>query len=616
MTRHCFLPAATALFVAAAALQVSAQTEITYQGSLMEAGQPANGFYDMSFSLWDSPSGGSQIGIGVGLGVEVADGVFTVQLNEADEYGSNAFDGSPRWLQINVNGTPLSPRQPLTAAPYALYAFSGPGSGGGFWNANGAHIYNTNSGNVGVGQTLGLPAYATLHVATERMPAGTGALYSDDLIVEATDAVIGLYSDGSGSRGSAISLGEVDANGLLIDKWGIGRNTSAAGSALYIKHGTDANYSANPTRFVLQTDGKVGIGTSSPGSFLDVVSSTASSGDNTARFRAPEIGSRVSHVHYGASGDWYIRSADSNGRVFLQDNGGNVGIGTTNTDYARLTVNGGTGTTGISGIGTYGVSGTATTETGYGGSFAGSGFLGAGNALLVWGDSDFGGVINAGSDIIANDNVGVGISSPSSRLHVLNATSTALANFSQLGTGGGVLINMTSGSNNNSALTILQNNDSVPALWVAGVTRTEILEITGADVAEKFPTSETAEIEPGTVMEIDPDHPGKLRIARGAYNRRVAGVVSGAGDIPLGAILGNLPGSEDAPPIALSGRVWVRCDASRRPIEPGDLLTTAGEPGHAMKVVDHDAAQGAIIGKAMTSLDSGRGLVLVLVSLQ
>jgi len=69
-------------------------------------------------------------------------------------------------------------------------------------------------------------------------------------------------------------------------------------------------------------------------------------------------------------------------------------------------------------------------------------------------------------------------------------------------------------------------------------------------------------------------------------------------------------------PVALSGRVYCWADASTGAIRPGDLLTTSSIPGHAMKVSDHTRALGAIIGKAMTSLEKGKGLVLVLVSLQ
>jgi hypothetical protein len=81
-------------------------------------------------------------------------------------------------------------------------------------------------------------------------------------------------------------------------------------------------------------------------------------------------------------------------------------------------------------------------------------------------------------------------------------------------------------------------------------------------------------------------------------------------------VLGNLPGFEDAPSIALSGRVYVWCDASSGAIESGDLLTTSDTPGHAMKAVDPHRAHGAALGKAMTALASGQGTVLVLVSLQ
>jgi hypothetical protein len=152
-------------------------------------------------------------------------------------------------------------------------------------------------------------------------------------------------------------------------------------------------------------------------------------------------------------------------------------------------------------------------------------------------------------------------------------------------------------------------------LDVNGTARVKVLEITGADIAEKFPTTET--LEPGTVVEIDPDNPGHLRKARGAYNKRVAGVVAGANGLSKGIILGNLEGSENHTPIAISGRVWVYADATQEAIEPGDLLTTSDTPGYAMKASDPSRAHGAVLGKAMTRLEKGKtGMVLVLVNLQ
>lgn len=153
------------------------------------------------------------------------------------------------------------------------------------------------------------------------------------------------------------------------------------------------------------------------------------------------------------------------------------------------------------------------------------------------------------------------------------------------------------------------------ALSVTGLAQVQTLQIMGgADLAERFAAREAA--EPGTVMAIDPDSPGRMRVADQAYCRRVAGVVSGANDLEAGVVLSEDGAAEGTLPIALTGRVWVKCDASLAPIRPGDLLTTADRAGHAMAAVDPVRASGAILGKAMTSLERGTGMVLVLVSLQ
>jgi hypothetical protein len=115
---------------------------------------------------------------------------------------------------------------------------------------------------------------------------------------------------------------------------------------------------------------------------------------------------------------------------------------------------------------------------------------------------------------------------------------------------------------------------------------------------------------------IDENVPGQLKLSGRPYDTRVAGIISGANGINPGLSLhqqGALEGGEN---VALSGRVYALADASLGAINPGDLLTTSSTPGHCMKVTDHAKAQGAIIGKAMSSLEKGKGMVLVLVSLQ
>jgi hypothetical protein len=154
------------------------------------------------------------------------------------------------------------------------------------------------------------------------------------------------------------------------------------------------------------------------------------------------------------------------------------------------------------------------------------------------------------------------------------------------------------------------------ALDVRGTATVEVLQVTGgADVAECFPVDAEAAAEPGTVMVIDEKRPGRLRPCDSAYDPRVAGIVSGAGASMPGVRLQCESNRTDAADIALAGCVYCHADATSQPIQPGDLLTTSDRPGHAMRVVDDYAARGAVLGKALGSLRTGTGLVLVLVNL-
>lgn len=101
----------------------------SYQGSLLDGGNPANGQYDFTFRLFDAPLGGAQVSSPITLTSQpVSDGLFTVSL----DFGSSAFQGDARWLETGVRPsggggfTILTPRQPLTPAPYALFALDTP----------------------------------------------------------------------------------------------------------------------------------------------------------------------------------------------------------------------------------------------------------------------------------------------------------------------------------------------------------------------------------------------------------------------------------------------------------------------------------------------------------
>jgi len=217
-------------------------------------------------------------------------------------------------------------------------------------------------------------------------------------------------------------------------------------------------------------------------------------------------------------------------------------------------------------------------------------------------------------------NVGVGTSNPLDKLHVAGnfLRVDGKANEQVYIGGDGVGNDAQLGSSNPSVTdVVLWNNATNRYMKLVASS----LTITGgADFAENFDLSGAAMTEmaqPGMVVSIDPAAPGKLALSSQAYDRRVAGVISGAGGVKPGMMMSQEGTMADGKlPVALSGRVFCWADASRGAIEPGDLLTSSATPGHAMKAADAAKAQGAIIGKAMTSLKEGKGLVLVLVTLQ
>lgn len=194
----------------------------------------------------------------------------------------------------------------------------------------------------------------------------------------------------------------------------------------------------------------------------------------------------------------------------------------------------------------------------------------------------------------ATSNVGIGTDNPLNKLEVIGT----IAGYSVNGYG-------IYGESTNGFAGFFNGKVAVKVLHITG----------GSDLAEPFETNGN-KIEPGSVMIIDDENSGKLRLSQEAYDKKVAGIVSGAGGVNPGITLRQDGVLEGETLIAMSGKVYCKAEAFAGSIKPGDLLTTSDMAGYAMKASDKELSPGAVIGKAMTGLESGKGLILVLVNLQ
>lgn len=146
------------------------------------------------------------------------------------------------------------------------------------------------------------------------------------------------------------------------------------------------------------------------------------------------------------------------------------------------------------------------------------------------------------------------------------------------------------------------------------------VEVTGdvrlanADGAELFDVVAVDEISPGMVVVIDED--GAIDSASQEYDRRVVGIVSGAGSYRPGLVLDCQVGNAGRLPVAVFGKVYCKVDARTEPVSAGDLLCSSALRGVAMRASDSGRAFGAVVGKALAPLAGCVGLVPVLVALQ
>ena len=608
----------------------------TYQGRLDVAGAPLTDTADFEFTLWDAASGGNMISTAFPANhVMVVDGAFSVDLN----FGVSAFDGDARWLEISVRspaggGTfaTLTPRQPLRAAPYALQTRG---------------IVVANNGNVAIGTTssaerLTVAASADPAVRVENLGSGSAAVqlaaadYEWEWRMKSANN-LGLFDTTAGNVerltidtagnvgiGNASPTSRLDVGGTVTATGFSGDGSGLTGLSLNSLNAADG--SPADAVFVDNT-GAVGIGTTTPLSEMHLSAGT------------PEI--LLDATTSGATGvvfqntdySYSIRMTSGEKFVLRDVTAGNIDRLSIDTagkvDVGNLTVL----PTGEVGIGT-GSPATALAISYNGAAPIGitQGQLGGNGMELTTRDASGGQPtrfkINAAVDSPdiefyngargAEWKMGrIGSVQDGGRigLSTLGGIETVMIQAAETSTTGAQLDLRDAGGVSRITLDADFNGE--------GRVIADVIQINGgADIAEPFDVYgadaiAVREIEPGMVVAIDPANPGALRLANRAYDRTVAGVISGAGGVKPGMML-QQPGTaaDGKHPVALTGRVWCYVDADRGGVQPGDLLTTSDTPGHAMKVDDHDRALGAIIGKAMSSLDRGRGLVLVLVSLQ
>lgn len=494
------------------------------------------------------------------------------------------------------------------------------------WTTNGNNINNTNTGNVGIGT-----------------PNPADKLDVNGMIKSNT--AVRVLLDGSDTIGAGPYFYLANA-----------ANTRAWAQQLSANHNIDYwfyNGTSWQRRITFDTSGNIGIGTSNPGSKLEISGSTfiqrLTNTDattygvlgffegTTEKSHIGIVGSSANPASYvggpSAFQVWNVANApivfgtNSIERVRI-DGSGSVGIGIASPNY-KLDVQGGQ----------INVSG---------------GFCIAGDCKTSWAQVGGGGSsqwTTSGSNIFfTSGNAGIGTSTPQTKFHVYNGAvtlenagpgvlqdsiifatpgypTTYLNKIQSAVSGGGInqLSFLVSDGTANGSVRVM-TLDKTGNVGIGTTTPTKALTVVGdvevsgsinakyQDVAEWVPSSH--KLVAGTVVVLDTGHRNQVTASTHAYDTKVAGVVS---EQP-GVILGEA--GENKVKVATTGRVKVKVDATCAPINIGDLLVTSDHAGVAMKSEPlmiqgrpfH--SPGTLIGKALEPLERGVGEILVLLSLQ
>ncbi|MFC1572243.1 hypothetical protein ACFL6M_01465 [Candidatus Eisenbacteria bacterium] len=639
---------------------------VNYQGILTNAvDQPIHDSVDLTFRIYpDSLPDTPELWTEAHNDVEVTNGLFNVLLGSVTSFPDDLFGAGERWLGIQVKDDPeIEPLIRFTSVPWALHAavadtaLSTTIGSDDDWTIVDDDMYAAVPGKVGIGtltprrnlEVFGVGATAGIRLGTDynvlvgdiTHTGGSGGLVINsyaggggwaDLQLQ-TNSVTRLFIESSGKIGLGTDTpaelldvaGTTQTQALRLPTGAINGyvlTTDAAGNAAWqpgTGGGEDNDWEISGNNMYALPSGNVGIGETNPSSKLYVSSSArtlyaettgniwAINGTHQPTGNKGEIGGPTYGVR-GKPGD-----NSNSGQLGTEDYGvlgehghGHSGYFASNTLGAHGANN--NGNNGSLGSTDYGVHGEHNNGS--------HGYIGSTN-YGIYGrhDTQFGvnGMSDSGTGVRGGTFTGVGVLGvdfDTSNEGRLGGDTYGVRGYSGFGT---AVHGVSPGGHAG-----FFDGD----VWVQnGRISTPMVEITGgSDLSEQFVIRASPggiEPTPGLLVCLDAEQPGGLVVSTHAYDKRVAGIISGAGGVSPGLLMGQ-KGSQayGTSAVALTGRVYCWADASHGAITTGDLLTTSSTAGHAMKATDHDRAYGAVIGKAMTSLASGTGLVLVLVNLQ
>jgi hypothetical protein len=532
-------------------------TGFTYQGQLKSAGSAVSGLADFRFTLWDSAVGGVQVAGPVTVSnVNVADGLFTTAI----DFGVTPFNGENRFLRIEVRS---------------------PAGGGAFVTIAQRQLLSATPYAL---QTRGLFTDTALNVGVGGAPSTKLDVFGD-----ATFRNRALFASGTTP---VITTG---MNNIVDKRMWMAHSTSFPDWGIQYRDITSDGFSGDALEFVAgdQTKPRIAIALSSGTmNFYDgtgsttanrVIINTSSDGGlfdlyNAAGIRTVRLDGSDSTLFPGGVLSLFNRVGEESIQI-LSDGGGFGGTATV-PSAGILIRRGGLASSQM-----------ATDPSG--------GLIRAFNAsgqvrTTIYGNFESS---NGGGATFLQDNGTVGVQVEGSEA---------------AGQGGQINLYRADGTATIS-IDADFNGD--------GRITTQELSITGgSDLSEQFDISAAAgaNVEPGMLVSIDPKNPGALVLSTGAYDKTVAGIISGAGGVKTGLMMGQKGTKADGMhAVALTGRVYCYVDATEQAIEPGDLLTSSDKAGYAMKATDAGRSHGAVIGKSMTAMAKGeKGLVLVLVNLQ